>query len=114
MSIKLNQAGYDHAAELIKHGFEVEYDDKNWKEVKPGREEKAEYIDNHNLDEYGLWFLGIDSDADQKGIEKFCYPYGDFNLVQKSGLLAAEHESSQKHHGEIHKAAQALLALMKK
>lgn len=114
MSIKLNQAAYDHAHAMIKHGFEVEHDANNWSEVKPDRDDKSKYIDSHNLDEYGLWFLGIDTDADPKSIDKFCYPYGDFNLVQKSGLLAAEKEAAQKHHGEIHKAAQSLLALLKK
>lgn len=114
MSIKLNQAAYDHAANMIKHGFEVEHDAQNWNEVKPDQNDKSNYINTHDLDEYGLWFLGIDSNADPKSIEKYCYPYGDFSVVQKSGLLAAEKEAAQHHHPEIHKAAQALLAMFKK
>lgn len=114
MSIKLNKAGYDHAAALIKHGFEVEHDVHNWDEVKPDRDDKSKYINTHDLDEYGLWFLGIDTNADQKSIDKYCYPYGDFNVVQKSGILAAEKEAAKHNHAEIHKAAQELLAHMKK
>jgi len=113
MSIKINQAAYDHAVEIIKDGLEVEHDVSNWKEVKPDVDEMARYLNTHSLDEYGLWFLGINSDADQNSKDKFVYPYGDFAVLHKSALIAAEQEAGNKHHHEIKEAAKKLLAMIK-
>ena len=112
MSIKINQAAYDHAVEIIKDGLEVEHDVSNWKEVKPDVDEMARYLNTHSLDEYGLWFLGINSDADQNSKDKFVYPYGDFSVLHKSALIAAEQEAGNKHLHEIKSAAQKLLTMI--
>lgn len=113
MSIKLNKAAFDHAAEIIKDGLEVEHDTSNWNEVKPTVDEQARYLNTHSLDEYGLWFLGINSDADQNSKDKFVYPYGDFSVLHKSALIVAEQQATQAHAHEIKSAAQKLLAMIK-
>lgn len=112
MSIKINQAAYDYAVEIINDGLEVEHNTSNWKEVKPDVDETARYLNTHSLDEYGLWFLGINSDADQNSKDKFVYPFGDFAVLHKSALIAAEQESGNKHHHEIKQAVQKLLAMI--
>jgi len=112
MAIKINKAGYDHAVEIIKDGLEVEHDTSNWNEVKPDVDEMARFLNTHSLDEYGLWFLGINTDADQNSKDKYVYPYGDFSVLHKSGLIAAEQESGNKHHHEIKSAAQKLLGML--
>ena len=114
MAIKLNKAAYDHAVEIIKNGLEVEHDVSNWKEVKPDADEETRYLNTHSLDEYGLWFLGINTDAPQDSKERFLYPYGDFSVLHKSGLIAAEQEAGNKHHHDIKSAAQKLLEMVKK
>lgn len=111
MTIKLNHAGFEHAKKMIAHGFEVEHDEDNWSEVAPDRDEKASFLNTHDLDEYGLWFLGIDSSVSVEDAAKYVYPSGDFSVIQKSGLLAAAQEAQQKGHTEIKKAADELLSL---
>ncbi|MBD3231475.1 hypothetical protein GF322_02315 [Candidatus Dependentiae bacterium] len=108
MAIKLNAAGYDNAKKLIK-SFEVECDPNNWEEVKPSIDEILRYLDSHKLEEYGLWFLGIDTQAPNDQRSKYVYPYGDFNLVQESALILAERQATEKNHDEIKKAAHELL-----
>ncbi|MBY0109589.1 MAG: hypothetical protein K2X90_00560 [Candidatus Babeliaceae bacterium] len=112
MTIKINKEGYEHALEIIKNGLEVEHETSNWKEIKPDVNEMAQFLNTHSLKEYGLWFLGIDTDADQNSKDKYVYPYGDFSVLHKSGLIAAEQEAGNKHNHEIKSAAQKLLAMI--
>ena len=113
MAIKLNKAAYDHAIAIIKNGLEVEHDTNNWNEVKATRDEENRYLITHTLDEYGLWFLGIDTDADPNDRSKFVYPFGDFSVLHKSALLAAEKQATQDGDQEIKQAVSQLLAMIK-
>lgn len=110
MSVKLNKAGFDHAMEIIKNGLEVEHDSGNWNEVKPTRDEQVRYLDTHSDEEYGLWFLGIDEEKKSDDISKYVFPFGDFSVLHKSALVAAEQQSA--HVPEIKQAAQKLLGMI--
>ena len=109
MAIILNEAGFDHAKRLIEKCFEVSRDPSNWGEVKSSIDEIINYLDSHKLEEYGLWFLGFDTEAPQDERSKYIYPFGDFNLVQESALIFVEKEASEKGHEEIKIAAGELL-----
>ena len=113
MAKKLNKAGYDLAKQMIGHGFELEHDENNWKEVQPTLTEAVEYLNAHDLDQYGTWFLGIDTEADQKDKSKFVYPFGDFKVVHKSALLDSEKKARANKDNEIAEAAKRLLQLIK-
>lgn len=112
MSKKLNKRAYDLAKQMIEHGFELEHDENNWKEAQPSVQETTEYLDAHDLDEYGAWFLGIDSEADQNSQSKFVYPFGDFKVVHKSALLDSEKKARENKDNEIAEAAKRLLQLI--
>ncbi len=112
MAIKLNKAGFDHARELIQEGLEVDMDPGNWEEVKPTVDDQARYLNSHSLEEYGLWFLGINDAAPANDKSKYVYPHGDLNVVQESALHLAVKEAAQKKDEAIHKAAQELLNLL--
>lgn len=113
MAVRLNQAAYDYAVSLIKNGLEIENDTNNWDEVKPTRDEMVVYLDNHDLDEYGLWFLGIDADADETDPARYVYPYGDLKVIHQSALMVAEQKAGKSGDHEIRKAAQDLLRMIK-
>jgi len=112
MAFKLNKAGCEHAAAMIRQGLEVEHETGNWNEVRPTSDEEARYLDTHDIEEYGLWFLGINTDIEANSKEHYVYPYGDFNVVQKSGLIAAEQQAKKDHSDEIANAARTLLELL--
>ncbi len=109
MAVKLHKAGYEHAQSMIQKGVEVETIPNNWAEVKPDADDKLHYLKGHNLDEYGKWFLGIDTEKPANDSSKFMYPYGDFDVVQQSGLIAAQEEAGKNNHSDIKTAAQELL-----
>jgi len=113
MAIKLNKAAYDHAISIIKNGLEVEHDTNNWAEVQATSDEKIRYLNNHGLEQYGTWFLGIDTDADPKSKDKYTYPFGDFSVLHKSALLAAVKSAEKNNDAEIKKTAEQLLAMIK-
>ena len=113
MSKKLNKAGYDLAKQMIEHGFEVEHDENNWAEVKPTPSESVEYLNAHDLEQYGSWFLGIDTKAASDDKSKYAYPFGDFSVVHKSALLEAEKKATMNKDDEIVQAVKRLLQLIK-
>jgi hypothetical protein len=109
MAIKLHTAGFEHAEDMIKHRVEVESISNNWEEVKPDVDDELKYLEGHTLAEYGLWYLGIDTNAPADKRSKFVYPFGDFDVVQESALIAAEEDAKKHHHNEIAEAAHKLL-----
>ncbi|MCL5874879.1 MAG: hypothetical protein M1114_00200 [Candidatus Dependentiae bacterium] len=113
MAIKLNKAAYDHAVYIIKNGLEVEHDTNNWDEVQATPDEEIRYLNNHGLEQYGTWFLGIDTDADPKSKDKYTYPFGDFSVLHKSALLEAIKLAAKNSDEAIKTAAEQLLAMIK-
>lgn len=109
MSIKLHKAGYEQAETMIRKGLEVDTISNNWEEVKPTVDDELGYLEGHSLDEYGLWFLGIDTEKPADNRAKFVYPFGDFYVVQESALIVAEEQAKKMHHDEIVQAAHNLL-----
>ena len=109
MAIKLNTAGYEHAESMIKKAVEVEHVSNNWEQVKPTVDEELHYIEAHSLDEYGQWFLGINTEAPVENRSKYVYPFGDFKVVHVSALIIAEEVAGKKHQHEIKDVAHQLL-----
>src|SRR5438552_4124969 len=87
MSIKLHKPGYDHAVTIIKRGLEIEHDKgKDWNEAKATSNEEVRYLNTHSLEEYGSWFLGVDTSRTGQDKSQYCYPFGDFGMLHLSAL----------------------------
>ena len=114
MAIKLNEAGFEHAKELIKGGLEVEKKDCDWNAHKPTKDEVAKFLENHYLEEYGLWFLGVNTDIPENMRERYVFPYGDLKIVHKTAVLLAEEEAARKGVKEVQEAAKRLLEMINK
>jgi len=110
MAIVLHKAGYEHAFRIIKKGLEVEHTRNNWQECAPDKSDEAKFINTHSLAEYGNWFLGVDTNIDQKNKERYVYPFGDFNMLHVGALEAIREQAKRKGDTEIHTAAERLLA----
>lgn len=114
MNVKLNKTAFDHAVELIKNKLEVEHDKNGWDNAKPTDNDQVRFLDTHSLQEYGNWFLGIDSDADEKNPGKYLYPFGDLQVIHVSALLDSKKQAEKHGHHEIIKAINQLLELIEK
>jgi hypothetical protein len=110
MSIKLHKAGYDHAVALIKRGLEIEHDKGgNWNEAKATADEEVHYLNTHSLEEYGSWFLGIDSSRNDQGKAQYCCPFGNFGTLHVSALETIIRDAEKQKLADIKEAAQKLL-----
>ena len=46
-------------------------------------QEENKYIEKNGMDEYGKWYLGIDTDENEDNKGRYKFPYGDFKRVHR-------------------------------
>jgi hypothetical protein len=108
----VNEAGVAKARRLID---DCKWDDQTeWSDDAPSTDEQNTYIDKHGLEAYGEWHLALDQDASEDTKGRFRFPYGDFNKVNRAGLIHAKQRAAQNDHDEIEKAADDLLERLDK
>jgi hypothetical protein len=105
MSVKLNKRAFDHARELVEEGKYVADERDAWSEHRPSAERENEFIRLHGFGEYGRWYLGIDDEKPEDTKGRYEFPYGDFEMVHRCGVLAAESRAGQYKHHDIENAA---------
>jgi hypothetical protein len=105
MATKLYKPGFTHAVDLIKEGKFIVDDRDDWSEHQPSTEEENEFIQEHGFSEYGKWHLGIDDSEPEEAKGRYKFPYGDFKVVHRCGVLAAEVRAGQYKHTDIENAA---------
>lgn len=112
MTAVLNKGAYDHARGLIAAGRYVIDDRDAWSEHQPSTRRENEFIEQHGIAEYARWHLGIDEGQgeDRKGRYKF--PYGDFEVLHRCGLLAAESRAGQRRYHDIELAVAHLHGML--
>lgn len=111
MAIILNKEAIEHAKKLITEGH-VNNEKENWERCKPTPADEDLYLSQHGIQEYGLWYLGINTDVSEKNKKRYEFPYGDFRHVYRSGLVAAEKRAGQHHADEIEQAAKKLIGII--
>lgn len=106
MTWKLNRKGYDHAKGLIQAG-----------KVNDGKWEKPNLEDFKDIEEYALFHLGKDPEADPNTAEAYAYPYGRGGEVYIQALRAIKSYTAgargAPRNQEIYDAASELLEMAK-
>lgn len=110
--MKVNEAAVKKAKSLIKDR-QVNLD-SDWSEDQPSTQEKNAFLEKHTWDEYGRWFLAIDTEAKPETRDRYNFPYGDFRRLHRDGLIAAKQRAAQNDYHAIEKAADELLELLDK
>jgi hypothetical protein len=105
MAVRLNDRALRHAEKLIEQGKYVSDDKDMWSDHQPSAADEDIYIDEHGFEEYGLWYLGIDTDKDENTKGHYEFPYGDFENAHRCGVLSAESRAGQYKHFDIERAA---------
>lgn len=90
MPIELNESAFKHAQRLIEHGDYVADDKDKWSEDQPSTDDQNMFLDEHGFEDYGNWFLGINTDKPEDTKGRYEFPYGDFEKVHRCGVLSAE------------------------
>ncbi len=106
--LKINDKGLKKAHSLIKsHHYVL---DSDWSEAQPAADPENEFVAAHDWAAYGEWFLALDSETDEQTKEHYKFPYGDFQRLHRSALLAAKQRAAQNDDLVIEEAADELLA----
>ena len=106
---KLNPKGYDAALELVKAG-KVDKDGDWDFTADDGNALLGEEGDNWS--NYGKWFLGIDTEADEETKAHFGYPYGKDGQVYREALIATRQYAGRFNLDDIFDAAGRLLDII--
>jgi len=112
MSVKLNQAGYDHAQALVKER-KVELDERDYfSDHQASTEMQNLFLEEHGFGEYRKWFLGIDDEQPPETKRHYRFPYGDFAKIHRCAVLTAESRAGQYKHTDIELAAAHLHGML--
>lgn len=76
-----------------------------WSEHQPSAQEENEYIEEYGFEQYGKWYLGVDTDENEDTKGRYKFPYSDFAKVHRCGVLAAENRAGQYKYNDIEQAA---------
>jgi hypothetical protein len=110
--LRLNDAAYQHAAELIAQG-KIAFDKRgDWGVHRPTSAAEDTFIESHGYADYGSWFLAVNDAFGAENRRRYAFPYGDFAVIRRSALLAAQYRAREWGHGDILAAAGRLLAMI--
>ena len=108
--MRLNETAVNKAKKLIKnHQYVLE---SEWSEAQASGEDENKFLKHHDWDEYGQWFLAIDTQTSAETKDRFKFPFGDFRRLHRSGLIAAKQRAAQYGYNNIQKVADDLLQLL--
>jgi hypothetical protein len=106
-SYSVNDAGVAHARRLIAARQYVL--SSRWGEVQPAADAENTYLENHDWDAYGSWFLGLTDGATEHTKARYAFVFGDFRRIHRSGLIACQYRAAEWRHKEVELAAHELL-----
>ena len=108
MAIQLNDQAVTHALKLIKAG-EVIHGQHDWNKVKPTQDEVSKFLNAHDIEEYGEWFLGHNTEITGTDKNQYSFPTGDLKVIYEVALEIAAQSASRDGLVDIARAAQRLL-----
>lgn len=107
--MKVNREAVEKAKRLIDEGkFRIS---TPWRDAQPSITAEDRYIDNHGLAAFGQWYLALDPNVKVDTKERYKFPFGDFNAVHRTGVIAAKQRAAQNHDAELEAAADEILDL---
>jgi hypothetical protein len=110
MAVKLNPAALDFAKQLLD-------DDQymintQWSQNEPTAEEENRYLEGHGWQEYARWYLGVDPDAPADTKAHYQFPYGNFQKLHRSGVMAVKQRAAQNQYEDVVEGADELLDVL--
>jgi hypothetical protein len=80
-----------------------------WGEVQPAADAENAYLETHDWEAYGRWFLGLTDGANEDTKARYAFVFGDFRRIHRSGLIACHYRAAEWRHKAIELAAHELL-----
>ena len=110
MGLQINHRAVQHARNLIKGRQYVTNTD--WSEAQPSTELQNEYIQQYGYQAYGDWHLVVNGDEPADTKKRYEFPFGDFEQVHRSGLIAIKQRAAHEGYQHIEDVADDLLQAM--
>lgn len=107
MTVKLNQAGLDHARSLIEADHYVK--DSDWSEAQPTSDDENAKIDRDGYPGFAEWHLAEDTSENEDTKARYMFPYGDFRRLHRAALIATKQRAGEWDYDDILAAADELL-----
>ena len=111
-AIRLNARAFDFAAALIAQNHFVADKKGEWSEHHPTRTGENDFIRDQGFPQYAKWHLAIDEQHGLNSKARYKFPFGDFQNVRRSGLLAIKSRAHQHGYREIEDATTRLLEMI--
>jgi HK97 family phage prohead protease len=99
----LNKKAVDHATSMINDG---KIDDGEW---SFSADDQATLLGKDDWDQYALWFLAFDKNADAKSNDAYKYPFGKDGKVYTRALKAIRTQAGKQGASAVNDAAGDLL-----
>jgi hypothetical protein len=80
-----------------------------WGELQPAAVAENAYLDNHDWEAYGRWFLGLTDGANEDTKARYGFMFGDFRRIHRSGLIACHYRAAEWRHKAIELVAHELM-----
>lgn len=109
-SYRVNDGGVAKARTMISSTQYVL--DSDWGDAQPSADDENAAIDRNGWAWFGDWHLAIDDDASDETKARYAFPFGDFDRVHRSALIAAKQRAAQNDHASVERAADQLLELL--
>jgi hypothetical protein len=107
MAFRLNQEAVEHAQNLIK-GRQYERN-SDWSEAQASAEEENRFIDENGWEAFAKWHLAYDTEASEETKSRYKFPFGDFQKLHRSALIAAKQRAGSEDYNDVQSAADRLL-----
>lgn len=107
MTVKLNQAGLDHARSLIEAHHYAK--DSDWSEAQPKSDDENAKIGRDGYAGFAEWHLAEDTSENEDTKARYMFPYGDFRRLHRSALIAIKQRAGEWHYDDVLAAADELL-----
>ncbi|GIT78712.1 hypothetical protein LLS1_03810 [Leifsonia sp. LS1] len=78
--------------------------------ARPERQRRERVHRRNGWDDYALWHLGEDPEADPETKQRYSFPYGDFRRVHRCAVISLESRAAQNDHDDITRASKKLLS----
>ena len=109
-SYRVNDAAVAKARDLIEGRQYVVKGE--WRAAQPSADDENAYLETHDWDGYGQWFLGLTEGATDGTKARYAFGFGDFRRLHRSALIACIYRAAEWDHKAIELAAHDLLQLL--
>lgn len=115
MRVTLNKKAFEFAKQLIhERKFSDNRGRADEKKAKPTSVQEDEFIKTNGWNKFELWYLGAHYDRPENKRERYEFPFGDFQLIHRSDLLAIQKRAHEHNYDDIANAAKQLVDLIDK